>query len=184
VISPYAKAGYIDHQTLSFDAYDKFIEDDFLNGQRLDPKNDGRPDPRPDVRENVSILGDLANDFNFNQPARPPLVLSVHPKTTLTATAPFAPTARTASPGNQQATVTWLAPLSDGGSPITTYRITPYENGVAQTSRTFNTTATTETITGLRPGRRDTFTISATNSKGVGLSSLATDPITIGTPRQ
>ena len=48
VISPYAKSGYIDHQTLSFDAYDKFIEDDFLGGLRLDPKTDGRPDPRPD----------------------------------------------------------------------------------------------------------------------------------------
>ncbi|HLZ80756.1 MAG TPA: alkaline phosphatase family protein, partial [Ktedonobacteraceae bacterium] len=43
VISPYSKQGYIDHQTLSFDAYVKFIEDDFLNGQRLDPKTDGRP---------------------------------------------------------------------------------------------------------------------------------------------
>ena len=51
VISPYARRGFIDHQTLSFDAYNKFIEDDFLNGQRLDPATDGRPDPRPDVRE-------------------------------------------------------------------------------------------------------------------------------------
>ena len=50
VISPYAKDGYIDHQTLSFDAYVKFIEDDFLDGQRLDPATDGGPDPRPDVR--------------------------------------------------------------------------------------------------------------------------------------
>jgi len=32
VISPYAKQGVIDHQTLSFDAYVKFIEDDFLGG--------------------------------------------------------------------------------------------------------------------------------------------------------
>ena len=53
VISPYAKKGYIDHQTLSFDAYLKFIEDDFLDGQRLDPRTDGRPDPRPNVRENA-----------------------------------------------------------------------------------------------------------------------------------
>ena len=30
VISPYAKRGYIDHQILSFDAFLKFIEDDFL----------------------------------------------------------------------------------------------------------------------------------------------------------
>jgi phospholipase C len=75
VISPYAKRGYIDHQTLSFDAYLKFIEDDFLSGQRLDPSTDGRPDGRPTVREDVPILGDLTTDFDFTQPPRPPLVL-------------------------------------------------------------------------------------------------------------
>jgi phospholipase C len=84
VISPYARKGYIDHQTLSFDAYNKFIEDDFLGGQRLDPNTDGRPDPRPTVRENVPILGDLAADFDFNQKPRPPRLLPVRPKTTLT----------------------------------------------------------------------------------------------------
>jgi phospholipase C len=86
VISPYAKTGYVDHQTLSFDAYDKFIEDDFLGGQRIDPRTDGRPDPRPDVRENVGVLGDLTADFDFSQPPRPPVVLPVHPTTTLTGT--------------------------------------------------------------------------------------------------
>jgi phospholipase C len=79
VISPYAKKGYIDSQTLSFDAYLKFIEDDFLNGQRLDPKTDGRPDPRPTVREDVSILGNLVSDFDFNQTPRQPVILSLHP---------------------------------------------------------------------------------------------------------
>jgi phospholipase C len=83
VISPYAKKGYVDHQTLSFDAYDKFIEDDFLEGQRIDPASDGRPDPRPDVREDVKILGDLTADFDFSQPPRDPLPLPVHPATTL-----------------------------------------------------------------------------------------------------
>jgi phospholipase C len=83
VISPYAKAGYIDHQTLSFDAYARFIEDDFLGGQRLDPTTDGRPDPRPDVRENESALGNLAKDFNFNQKPLKPLMLPVTPKTDL-----------------------------------------------------------------------------------------------------
>ena len=80
VISPYAKQGFIDHQVLSFDAFDKFIEDDFLNGQRLDPKTDGRPDPRPDVRENAAILGNLAQDFDFGQAPRKPLILDPHPK--------------------------------------------------------------------------------------------------------
>jgi phospholipase C len=76
VISPYAKLGFIDHQTLSFDAYAKFIEDVFLKGQRLDPLTDGRPDPRPTVRENVSTLGDLSNDFDFTQAPRAPLILT------------------------------------------------------------------------------------------------------------
>ena len=79
LISPYARKGLIDHQTLSFDAYVKFIEDDFLNGQRLNPKTDGRPDPRPDVRESLPILGNLAADFNFNQKPRPPLILPEYP---------------------------------------------------------------------------------------------------------
>jgi phospholipase C len=64
---------------MSFDAYAKFIEDDFLGGQRLDPKTDGRPDPRPAVRETAGILGDLTADFNFDQPPRPPVLLPVHP---------------------------------------------------------------------------------------------------------
>jgi hypothetical protein len=60
---------------LSHDAYVKFIEDDFLNGQRLDPKTDGRPDPRPDVRENNPQLGNLVSDFDFTQPPRAPVIL-------------------------------------------------------------------------------------------------------------
>ena len=84
IISPYAKTGYIDHQTLSFDAYLKFIEDDFLHGQRLNPKTDGRPDPRPTVREDVPILGDLENDFDFTQSPRQPMILPVNPWTDLT----------------------------------------------------------------------------------------------------
>jgi phospholipase C len=83
VISPYAKRGYIDHQTLSFDAYLKFIEDDFLGGRRLDPRTDGRPDLRPIVRENVPVLGNLESDFDFSAPPRPPLFLPLHPKTDL-----------------------------------------------------------------------------------------------------
>jgi phospholipase C len=80
VISPYAKQGYIDHQTLSFDANLKFIEDVFLKGQRLDPQTDGRPDPRPSVSENEPILGDLVNDFDFTQAPRQSQVLSLNPK--------------------------------------------------------------------------------------------------------
>jgi phospholipase C len=75
VISPYAKRGKIDSQTLSFDSYLKLIEDRFLGGQSLDPKTDGRPDPRPTVRETLRLYGDITNAFDFNQSPRPPLIL-------------------------------------------------------------------------------------------------------------
>src|SRR5215216_3479058 len=80
VISPYARRGHVDHQVLSFDAFNKFIEDDFLHGQRIDPRTDGRPDPRPDVRENAKILGDLAADFDFTRRPRPSDPLPLHPR--------------------------------------------------------------------------------------------------------
>jgi phospholipase C len=79
VIGPYARKGFIDHQTLSFDAYAKLIEDVFLKGRRLDPASDGRPDPRPGVREANPQLGDLLADFDFSQPPIAPLVLSTRP---------------------------------------------------------------------------------------------------------
>ena len=80
MISPYARRGYIDHQMLSFDAYLKFIEDDFLHGQRLDPRTDGRPDSRPDVRENASDPRQprAATSTSTRSRGRP-LLLPLHP---------------------------------------------------------------------------------------------------------
>jgi phospholipase C len=83
LISPYARTGYVDHRTLSFDAYVKFIEDDFLGGERLDPATDGRPDPRIEIRENAPQLADIARDFDFSQPPRQPMILPVKPRTDL-----------------------------------------------------------------------------------------------------
>ena len=79
VISPYAKAHYIDRQELSHDAYLKFIEDDFLGGRRLNPRSDGRPDSRPDVREESSRLGNLESDFDFSQAPRAAVLLPPNP---------------------------------------------------------------------------------------------------------
>lgn len=82
-ISPYAKAGYVDHQVLSTDSYLRFVEDNFLAGQRLDPRADGRADPRPSVREANPLYGNLMGEFDFTQAPRKPLVLKVKPRTTL-----------------------------------------------------------------------------------------------------
>ncbi len=81
VNSPYARHGFIDHQTLSSDAFLKFIEDDFLGASRLDASTDGRPDPRPDTRESEGDLGNLVRDFNFAQAPRPPVLLDTNPPT-------------------------------------------------------------------------------------------------------
>ena len=82
MISPYARRGFIDSQRLTSDAYLKFIEDDFLGGARLDPATDGRPDPRPDVRENAPGLGNLIKEFDFTQTPRRPLILQPCPANT------------------------------------------------------------------------------------------------------
>jgi len=81
LISPYAIPGLVDHQVCSTDCYLTFIEDVFLNGERMSQA--GRPDPRPDYRDAEPEYGNLANDFNFNQAPRRPLVLSTHPMSLL-----------------------------------------------------------------------------------------------------
>ena len=82
LVSPYARRGFVDHQTLTFDAYLKLIEDRFLDGQRLDPSTDGRPDARPVVREALPLLGDLALAFDFDRKPRAPLILDPTPRAT------------------------------------------------------------------------------------------------------
>jgi phospholipase C len=79
LISPWARAGLIDSQTLSFDAYLKLIEDLFLDSERLNPATLSRPDSRPTVREKASILGDLLKEFDFSQEPLPPLILDPSP---------------------------------------------------------------------------------------------------------
>ena len=46
--------------------------------------------------------------------------------------------------------------------------VTPYKAGVAQATQTFNSTATTETATGLTNGTAYTFTVAAINGVGTG----------------
>jgi len=79
VISPWVTRGLnVDHQTVSFDAYLKLIEDRFLGGQRLDGENMGWPDPRPSVREEL-VRGDLRRIFDFTQVPIPRVVLDPVP---------------------------------------------------------------------------------------------------------
>ncbi len=88
MISPYARAGTIDHQLLSFDSYATFIEDLFMGGTRLDPAALGLPDSRPTIRDALTSatfadghsepIGNLMNEFDVSQAPLPPLILSAH----------------------------------------------------------------------------------------------------------
>jgi len=97
------------------------------------------------------------------------------------ATVPDAPTIGTATAGNTQATVSWTAPASNGGLPVTSYVVTPYVNAVAQTPAVFNSTATTQTVTGLTNGTAYTFTVAATNGIGTGAESAPSNEVTPAT---
>ena len=83
------------------------------------------------------------------------------------ATVPGAPTAVKVVPGNASAAVSWSAPSSPGGSPITGYTVTASPGG-----KTASTTGTTSaTVTGLTNGASYRFTVTATNSLGTGAAS-------------
>lgn len=94
-------------------------------------------------------------------------------------TVPGAPTAVTASAGNGSATVGWTAPAT-GGSPITSYTVTPFIGSTAQTPVTTGTTSAT--VTGLTNGTAYTFTVTATNAVGTGPASAPSAPVTPGIP--
>jgi hypothetical protein len=98
-------------------------------------------------------------------------------------TAPDAPTIiRDATAGDGTATINWTAPASDGGSPITGYVVTPYIGYSPQPSTTFNSTATTETLTGLTNGSTYRFRVRAINAIGTGPYSKVTNPVTPTAP--
>ena len=96
----------------------------------------------------------------------------------MTPTAPGAPTGVAAAPGNGTATVTWTAP-TDGGSPITSYTVTPYVGTTAQTPTTVTGSPDGDaTITGLTNGTTYTFTVTATNAVGTGPASSPSNAVT------
>ncbi|WP_279213586.1 DUF4347 domain-containing protein [Delftia acidovorans] len=80
--------------------------------------------------------------------------------------APGAPTGATATAGNAQASITFAAPASNGGSAISTYTAVA-SGGGGQTGSCPGPAACTITVPGLTNGISYSFNVSATNSAGL-----------------
>ena len=102
------------------------------------------------------------------------------------ATVPGAPTGLTATAsGSTRIDLSWTAPSSDGGSPITGYRITVSPNGTSGWSdlvATTNSTTTTYSHTGLAPGTTRHYRVLAINAIGQSFTSNVDDATTPTVP--
>jgi hypothetical protein len=87
---------------------------------------------------------------------------------------PGAPTSVTAVGSDSSALVSWSAPASDGGSPITGYAVTSAPDGKTCTTAG----ALSCTVSGLTNGTAYTFTVTATNTVGTGPASAASNRVT------
>ena len=96
-------------------------------------------------------------------------------------TVPGTPTMGTVTSGNTLVAVTWTDPTSNGGSTITSYIVTPYIGGIAQTAQSFNSSATTGVVTGLTNGTSYTFTVAAINGVGESAQSGSSSSVTPAT---
>jgi len=88
---------------------------------------------------------------------------------------PGAPTGVSAAAGNQSATVSWTAPVSTGGSPITGYTVTSSPGGITATTVA---PATSVVVSGLTNGTAYTFIVTAANGVGSGASSAPSNSVT------
>lgn len=94
----------------------------------------------------------------------------------IVSTAPVIIRNATASSGS--ATVSWQAPIFDGGAPITWYVVTPYYGYFPLPPLWFNSPATTQTILGLTNGVEYRFRVRAYNGVGRSDQSKVTNPVT------
>jgi subtilase family serine protease len=92
------------------------------------------------------------------------------------AAVPGAPTNVSAVAGNAQATVSFTAPASNGGSAISSYTVTSNPGGIKAAGA-----SSPIRVTGLTNGTSYTFTVTATNATGTGPASSPSNSVTPAT---
>jgi large repetitive protein len=102
-------------------------------------------------------------------------------------TVPDAPTAVTATPGDQSAAVSWTPGFNEG-STTTSYTVTasdsttPANGGETCTYTVSNPETDACTVSGLTDGDSYTFTVTATNANGTGPASAPSNAVTPASP--
>ena len=133
------------------------------------------------VAVSVTTVGGTvsAGTFTYQAPTPPDPGPGPGPGPGPSPTVPGAPVIGTAVAGNAQATVTWTAPSSTGGSAITSYRIEQSTDDATWTVAVASTgdDSTEATITGLAAGLTYRFRVSAINAVGVGPASSASNSV-------
>jgi hypothetical protein len=94
---------------------------------------------------------------------------------------PGAPTGVTAITATSKALVSWTAPSSEGGSPITGYKVIPYVGTEAEVPVSVGASSTSAVVTGLTNGVSYTFKVAAANS--VGGTGVESQPSAAVTPQ-
>jgi hypothetical protein len=94
---------------------------------------------------------------------------------------PGAPTAVVARRGNTAADVSWTAPASTGGAPITGYAVQVRTGGTVVRTVPLTDPATGTTVTGLTNGTAYNFRVQAVNQAGTGALSAASNTVTPAT---
>lgn len=108
---------------------------------------------RPITAGNCQVRVSAAGDATFNSGDATEIF-------TIAAVAPDAPSLLSTTAGEEEVTVTWSAPVKNGGQGLTTYTVTSTPGGLTCTA---SHPATSCVITGLTPGTSYSFAVTVTN---------------------